>query len=107
VEKTRQYLGGDATHSILVKGLDYSLLAQRKAELEREREIDRDEELDAMMGDIAPRAGPSSDSKSKQKQEPEVEKLGKGVSSCRTLWRNEPCVDADTRLVQVYRESKR
>lgn len=81
MEKTRQYLGGDATHSILVKGLDYSLLAQRKAELEREREIDRDEELDAMMGDIGSgsKAGPSGDSKSKRKQEPVVEKL-KGVS---------------------------
>lgn len=87
MEKTRQYLGGDATHSILVKGLDYSLLAQRKAELEREREIDRDEELDAMMGNIGSKAGPSveSKSKSKRKEEPVVEKLGKGVRPSRAL----------------------
>lgn len=62
-----------------MKGLDYSLLAQRKAELEREREVDRDEELDAMMGDIGSKSGPSVETKSKRKQEPVVEKL-KGVS---------------------------
>lgn len=93
MEKTRQYLGGDATHSILVKGLDYSLLAQRKAELEREREIDRDEELDAMMGDIGSKAGPSVEAKSKPKQKgPVVEKLGKGVR----------CISEDDNLVQIW-----
>ena len=49
IEKSRQYLGGDATHSILVKGLDFSLLAARKAELAREREEVNDEELDALL----------------------------------------------------------
>lgn len=72
-------MGGDATHSILVKGLDYSLLAQRKAELEREMEVDRDDELDAMMGGIGAKAGASPKQKLKKK-EPEVEKMGKGVS---------------------------
>jgi IK cytokine len=43
-------LGGDATHSILVKGLDYALLAARKAELAREGEEVADEELDALVG---------------------------------------------------------
>jgi IK cytokine len=78
VEKTRQFLGGDATHSVLVKGLDYSLLAQRKAELEREREVGRDEELEAMMDDIPTKAGPSVP-KTKM-TETEAEELGKGVS---------------------------
>jgi hypothetical protein len=79
VEKTRQFLGGDATHSVLVKGLDYSLLAQRKAELEREREVGRDEELEAMIDDIPTKAGPSAP-KTKTK-ETKAEKLGKGVSA--------------------------
>jgi hypothetical protein len=78
VEKTRQYLGGDATHSVLVKGLDFSLLAQRKAELEREKEGDRDEELDAMMEDIGSKPGPSS--APRKVEETEAERLGKGVS---------------------------
>lgn len=78
MEKTRQFLGGDATHSILVKGLDYSLLAQRKAELEREQEVGRDEELEAMMEDIGTKPGPSVPIKAKT-QNPEAEKL-KGVS---------------------------
>lgn len=78
MEKTRQFLGGDATHSILVKGLDYSLLAQRKAELEREQEVGRDEELEAMMDDIGTKPGPSIPVKEK---ETEAERLGKGVSN--------------------------
>jgi len=78
VEKTRQFLGGDATHSILVKGLDYSLLAQRKAELEREQEVGREEELEAMMEDIGTKPGPSAPAKPK---ESEAERLGKGVST--------------------------
>ena len=51
IEKTRAYLGGDATHSILVKGLDYALLAARKAELQREGEEIADEELEALLED--------------------------------------------------------
>lgn len=79
MEKTRQFLGGDATHSVLVKGLDYSLLAQRKAELEREREVGREEELEALMDDIPTKAGPSAQLK-KADAATEAEKLGKGVS---------------------------
>jgi hypothetical protein len=74
-------LGGDATHSVLVKGLDYSLLAQRKAELEREKEVDRDEELDAMMDDIGSKpTGGSSDLNKQKEAAIEAERLGKGVS---------------------------
>ncbi|KAL7421381.1 hypothetical protein Q5752_004266 [Cryptotrichosporon argae] len=50
IEAQRAYLGGDATHSVLVKGLDYSLLAARRAELEREQADDVEGELDALLG---------------------------------------------------------
>lgn len=80
VEKTRHFLGGDATHSVLVKGLDFSLLAQRKAELEREQEVGRDEELEAMMEDIGTKPGPSVPVKAKSSKEEGAEKLGTGVS---------------------------
>jgi hypothetical protein len=63
----------------LVKGLDYSLLAQRKAELEREQEVGRDEELEAMMEDIGTKPGPSVPVKGTP-TEAEAERLGKGVS---------------------------
>jgi len=79
VEKTRQFLGGDATHSVLVKGLDFSLLAQRKAELEREQEVGRDEELEAMMEDIGTKPGPSVPVKANSSKEVVAEKLGTGV----------------------------
>ena len=79
MEKTRQFLGGDAAHSVLVKGLDFSLLAQRKAELEREQEVGRDEELEAMMEDIGTKPGPSVPIKAKS-NEAGAEKLGTGVS---------------------------
>ncbi|WRT68859.1 uncharacterized protein IL334_005840 [Kwoniella shivajii] len=48
LEKQRAYLGGDAEHSVLVKGLDYALLAARKAELAREQGEEIDDELDAL-----------------------------------------------------------
>lgn len=53
IQEQRQYLGGDATHSILVKGLDYALLAQRKAELERQGDEEKDDELDAIALEMA------------------------------------------------------
>ncbi|CDZ97056.1 IK cytokine down-regulator of HLA class II [Phaffia rhodozyma] len=44
LEEKRKYLGGDADHSILVKGLDFALLAKNKAELEAsQNQIDDDE----------------------------------------------------------------
>ncbi|KAL0247539.1 hypothetical protein I308_103608 [Cryptococcus tetragattii IND107] len=48
IEKQRAYLGGDAEHSVLVKGLDYALLAARKAELAREEADNMDEELEEL-----------------------------------------------------------
>ncbi|KAG8854861.1 hypothetical protein FRB96_007261 [Tulasnella sp. 330] len=33
VEQERRYLGGDETHTVLVKGLDYALLEQKKAQI--------------------------------------------------------------------------
>ena len=34
VEEQRRYLGGDADHTVLVKGLDFALLEQQKADYE-------------------------------------------------------------------------
>lgn len=41
------FLGGDAKHSILVKGLDFALLEQQKAKLEGVADPDRDDDLEA------------------------------------------------------------
>jgi IK cytokine len=60
------------------------LLAQRKAELEREQEVGRDEELEAMMEDIGTKPGPSVPVKAKLKEEG-AEKLGTGVCIPSTL----------------------
>ncbi|BEI81127.1 hypothetical protein CcaverHIS002_0202870 [Cutaneotrichosporon cavernicola] len=46
VEAQREYLGGDAEHSVLVKGLDYALLARRKAEIESETAAGMEDELE-------------------------------------------------------------
>lgn len=53
-------------------------MAQRKAELEREKEGDRDEELDAMMEDIGHKPGPSTVPTTTK--ETEADRLGRGVS---------------------------
>lgn len=51
ITEQRKYLGGDATHSILVKGLDYALLAARKAEIEATEGKKAEDELDAFIGE--------------------------------------------------------
>ncbi|GAA5895773.1 uncharacterized protein JCM6883_001617 [Sporobolomyces salmoneus] len=51
-EEERKYLGGDAEHSILVKGLDMALLERRKLELSatQEKELeDVEDELDRQL----------------------------------------------------------
>ncbi|KAK4686288.1 hypothetical protein P7C73_g3835, partial [Tremellales sp. Uapishka_1] len=67
VEAQRAYLGGDATHSILVKGLDFALLAARKAELEREGEVNMEDELEQLGKNI-------TGGKGKTKEESKVDK---------------------------------
>lgn len=52
MEKQRAHLGGDEEHSVLVKGLDFALLAKRKAELEREKLEKMDDQLDDLARDI-------------------------------------------------------
>lgn len=78
IEKRRAYLGGDAEHSVLVKGLDFALLAARKAELAREGEEVADEELDALAEGLRGKNGtaPGKDAAGKQPEE----KMAKGVS---------------------------
>lgn len=77
IEATRAYLGGDAEHSILVKGLDYALLAARKAELAREQDEGMEDELDELGKGLGRR--PEGKSKGKEEVRPE-EKLGNRVS---------------------------
>ena len=77
VEETRKYLGGDATHSVLVKGLDFALLAARKAELERQSGDRAEEELEEIERSMR-------DAESQPRKEPKKaesrEKSAKGVS---------------------------
>ena len=47
------YLGGDAKHSVLVKGLDYALLAQQKAKLTGDAGLDDDDDLEGAYGSAA------------------------------------------------------
>jgi hypothetical protein len=75
IERERQYLGGDAEHSVLVKGLDYALLKARKAELQRAKEGDVDIELD----ELAQGLRGQKETQSKQDPKREGEKLGNRV----------------------------
>ncbi|OCF44451.1 hypothetical protein I317_01712 [Kwoniella heveanensis CBS 569] len=75
LEKQRAYLGGDAEHSVLVKGLDYALLAARKAELAREEGEEMDDELE-MLGQ-----GLGKKDTKEGKKEKKEEGLGKGFKS--------------------------
>lgn len=47
------YLGGDAKHSVLVRGLDYALLAQQKAKLTGDQGLDDDDDLEGAYGSAA------------------------------------------------------
>ncbi|CAE6540490.1 unnamed protein product [Rhizoctonia solani] len=42
IDERRKYLGGDATHTILVKGLDFALLEQQRAREESRDDLDDD-----------------------------------------------------------------
>ncbi|CAE6417658.1 unnamed protein product [Rhizoctonia solani] len=42
VDEQRKYLGGDATHTVLVKGLDFALLEQQRAREELRDDLDDD-----------------------------------------------------------------
>lgn len=57
VEAQRVHLGGDEEHSVLVKGLDFALLAKRKAELEREKLDKMDDELEGFGREIGTKKG--------------------------------------------------
>lgn len=46
VEEQRKYLGGDAMHSVLVKGLDFALLDQTKARVSAANEVEDEDELE-------------------------------------------------------------
>ncbi|GHJ83863.1 hypothetical protein NliqN6_0265 [Naganishia liquefaciens] len=65
IAEQRKYLGGDATHSILVKGLDFALLAARKAEIEATEGRKAEDELDAFIESEQPDRVPDADPFSK------------------------------------------
>lgn len=77
IEEQRKYLGGDATHSILVKGLDYALLAARKAEIEATEGKKAEDELDALFEGETAAVGAS-------KADKNVEEKSSGVGRKRT-----------------------
>ena len=47
-EEEMQLLGGDETHSHLIKGLDLALLEKKRKELERQKELKKKEEETAL-----------------------------------------------------------
>ncbi|EJD07526.1 uncharacterized protein FOMMEDRAFT_143896 [Fomitiporia mediterranea MF3/22] len=54
VEEQRRYLGGDAEHTVLVKGLDFALLEQTKSRMAASTSAQDDEELEeAFRGAIS------------------------------------------------------
>ncbi|OCH96311.1 hypothetical protein OBBRIDRAFT_232289 [Obba rivulosa] len=53
VEEQRQYLGGDSTHTVLVKGLDLSLLEQSRARLAASSAVEEDESLERAFREAA------------------------------------------------------
>jgi len=73
------FLGGDARHSALVKGLDYALLAQQKAKL-KDNEID-DDDLEGAYGDAASKKKETKGSKGEDKKPAsKFRPIGKSVS---------------------------
>ncbi|EMD39090.1 hypothetical protein CERSUDRAFT_112785 [Gelatoporia subvermispora B] len=53
IEEQRQYLGGDSTHTVLVKGLDLSLLEQSRARLAASTAVEEDESLELAFREAA------------------------------------------------------
>lgn len=81
IEKQRAYLGGDSEHSVLVKGLDYALLAARKAELAREEAEDVDEELEELGRGLKGKKNAGVEKDIAEEEKAKQEALGRGVSS--------------------------
>lgn len=65
-------MGGDAEHSVLVKGLDFALLAKRKAELEREKGAKVEDELDALGSAVLSKPKPVAEKKPEKKESSRV-----------------------------------
>lgn len=81
VELQRAFLGGDAEHSVLVKGLDLALLAKRKAELEREKGNQVEDELDALGSTLRPKPMAASAPEEKERMERKRRKVSFRVES--------------------------
>lgn len=60
VEQIRRYLGGDAAHTVLVKGLDFALLEQQKAKVSATDAVEDEEALEAVFNNTSiPSSTPS------------------------------------------------
>ncbi|KIR70131.1 hypothetical protein I310_06116 [Cryptococcus deuterogattii CA1014] len=81
IEKQRAYLGGDAEHSVLVKGLDYALLAARKAELAREEAENMDEELEELGRGLKGKKNVGAKDDAAEEVKVKEEALGRGFKS--------------------------
>lgn len=53
VEQIRRYLGGDAAHTVLVKGLDFALLEQQKAKVSATDAAEDEEALEAVFNNTS------------------------------------------------------
>ena len=49
LEEQRKYLGGDADHTVLVKGLDFALLEQNRAKVAAEQGVEDDDALEQVF----------------------------------------------------------
>ncbi|KAG8690858.1 hypothetical protein FRC11_008572 [Ceratobasidium sp. 423] len=77
VDERRKYLGGDATHTVLVKGLDFALLEQQRAREESRNDLDDDLEA-AFQGEpvgTSSTEGPSTATQSQGKKRTRAELL--------------------------------
>lgn len=74
VEEQRKYLGGDAAHTVLVKGLDFALLEQTRAREEARDDLDDDIEsaFQGKTSDNAPSASTSTSNQGKKRTRAEL-----------------------------------
>lgn len=75
------HLGGDAEHSVLVKGLDFALLAKRKAELEREKHDKMEDELEGLGRDLGKGKGKGKDKEVVKQEDQESRAFAGRVSA--------------------------
>ncbi|KDQ61747.1 hypothetical protein JAAARDRAFT_66814 [Jaapia argillacea MUCL 33604] len=105
IEEKRQYLGGDSTHSILVKGLDYALLEQNKAKEAAVSSVADDLSLEQAFLDSASSAKVGGEGKKRTRDEivGELKKRRKGLEGDLDL---DLDLDAKRRKVEQEEEER-